>query len=247
MNALVSGKIKRASANRGNAQADFAAASAMELGKAVILGNITLSMLDETRIRFDGTPMTCGLSRDFVSVLSITDVAGLVDLRFASDQLLSTLVRGATKASVSNSRLADIRQNAGSGAFLTARDVFLASGFGEEDAGNAASYSTVHGSSFRLARDVTPPFLISVLDGNGIGSVSYFGASPSNRTFRISVVTDLRDRTQVLSEALLILETTGAGEFTKVYEIRTYRQRSTFLPAAETIATEDLPETWCTR
>lgn len=226
MNSLVSGSLRKSGAFRNAANADFAAGSAFELSKAVVLGNITLPAMDERRVKFNGLPLSCGYASDFKTILKIVDVAGLVDLRFSSDQLLSLMLRGTINPSVSNALIIEIRKNAKSGEFISSTDVFLASGLSRTDAERAAALSTVHGRHSRLARDVTPQDLARIVSVGGVDGSRVFGSSPSNKTFKVKAVTEVPGKTFVISQSVIALENSGGVRFRRVFERKVQRRLS---------------------
>lgn len=224
MNSIVSGTLRKSSAVRNAAHADFAAESALELGKAIVLGNITLPTLDENRVKFDGTPIACELAPEFRTILKITDVAGLVDLRFSSDLVLSTLLRGTTSTIASNAMLKNIRTKAASGAYVAAIDVLIAAGLPPLEAAKAAEFSTIHGRGFRLARDVTPSALAAMVSVGGTAANGVFGASPTNKVFKLEVETKTPGKMLVQSNALISYEPSGRSHFRIQFEKRSSRR-----------------------
>lgn len=213
----------------------------MEFGQAIILGNITLPVTDDRRIRFNGAPISCALDDDFSSVLLVQDVSGLVDLRFAPDDLLAALLRDYSTRNVTRAVLTETREFAKSGRFLSAEDVLLASGFSPEEAEWIAGFSTIHGRDHRLAREVTPQGLLSLVARSGQDDAATFGASPSNATFRIEVFTKTRSGRDGYSISLYNFDHANGLAFTRLFEKR-WRRRSqvdreltTYLPLARGI------------
>lgn len=245
MNSLVSGSLRKSGAVRNAANADFAAESALELSKAIVLGNITLSVLDERRVKFNGTPLVCSFASDFNAVLKIEDVAGLVDLRFSSDQLLSSMLRGTVAANVSNALISEIRKNANSGEFVTSNDVLLASGLSKDDAERAGSLSTIHGRHSRLARDVTAPELAKIVSVAGVEGSRVFGSSPSNKTFKVEAKIEIAGKALAVSQALITLENSGGVRLRKVFEKRFQRRRSSQDELLIQTGAQDSNSVWC--
>ncbi|WP_156510657.1 hypothetical protein [Labrenzia sp. OB1] len=226
LNTLVSGSIRNSAASRANLSADLALDSSLELGQAIILGNITLSATDKARVPFDGAPIACTLGAEFASILKIQDVAGLVDLRFSSDELLTVLLREFTPQDATHSLLTRIRENANSGRFLSAEDVLLTSGIQPDSAEWIGAYSTVHGRDHRLARDVTPKELVALMASAGQDNAGNFGASPSNATFKLETFSKSQSGRDAYSSSLYSFDYSNGLAFTRLFEKRWLRRSS---------------------
>lgn len=220
LNSLVSSTLRKGSASKETLEAEIAAESTLELGKAIILGNIALPADDSSRLNFDGTRISCGLQSGFKSGFRIQDVAGLVDLRFAPDELLFAMIGEFTTMDTARTLIADIRENAQSGKYMRAHDVLLASQFSTQNAEALAPFVTIHGKRSRLARDVTPVQVRSLISKLGFDGVRVFGASPTNSVFRVEVAAVGGGRRGIFTETLLNFEYSGGVRFKEVYETK---------------------------
>jgi hypothetical protein len=224
LNSLVGGSLRKSTAARESAYSDFALDSSLEIGHAIILGNITLSATEPSRIVFNGSPIICNFDKDFASVLRIQDVAGLVDLRLAPDEVLTPLLQAFLKQNVTRALLVTIRENAQSGGFISADDVLIASGLTAEEAEWVSAYSTIHGRNHRLARDVTPIELQSLLEIGGAGTSQIFGASPTNATYKIETFSKSRRSRDAYSVAVVSFDQANGLTFSRIFEKRRGRR-----------------------
>ncbi|MEM9634945.1 MAG: hypothetical protein AAGA50_26685 [Pseudomonadota bacterium] len=220
MNSLVSGTLRKSSNARANLNVDLAVDSALSLSKAIILGNLSRPADDSSRMQFNGTAIRCSVFSDVAVIVKIQDVAGLMDLRFSSDQSISLLISNYSNLTASRSLLSSIRENSNSTRFLTAGDALIASGISPEEADWMSTFSTIHGRNTRLARDVTPPELIAVVSRGGITSNALFGANPTNSLFKVEVFAKPTRGPGVYSQAMISFEHSDGIRFRKVFEKR---------------------------
>lgn len=191
LNSLVSGTIRKSAAAKENLETGNTLDSAMDIGKAIILGNVSLSTQNSSKIVFRGEPIGCSEGGgNAVAHIEIQDVAGLVDLRFASDQLLAKIVGRYNDGRAPQAQIALIQENARSQKFKSAEDVLRAAGIPSERADDIAALTTIHGRTARLARNVVPNELLAIIDQQLPSDQTLFGASPTNSVFRLKVFVD---------------------------------------------------------
>ncbi|QDG74409.1 hypothetical protein FJ695_00150 [Labrenzia sp. PHM005] len=192
----------------------------MDLAKAILLGNLTLSATDDQRIAFDGTLIRCQLFDGALSVLSLQDVAGLIDLRFAADEVLGSLISVFSPQDGDLKTVSKVKQLAASGRFISAGDVLIAAGLDRKTADWLAGFTTIHGRGSRLARAVTPPGLQDVLSRSGLNEANLYGAGPSNALYRVEVFLKTARGRETYGISLFSLDPSKTPIFRKIFEKR---------------------------